>query len=551
MSDPFEFYFDQFKQTLIDCRDLYVNSARLCVQQYPDLIPHPRSNFVQLMDDLHRGLLIKTFASISEADKRWSGPERKLAQELFLHVWGQLLTGRELRDAILGVSQHAITLSWLSLVRPFAEIEPLREQIGKLETIVVRLSNLVAKSDGTLTQSEANVLASIRDELNRHLRAIPFDSDHETADRTGSQAVTHMQKEISTVRTTYTLKPIPNQVAALDPDDDPIPIPGDPLKEAMAELDGLIGMEGIKEEVRSLTNFILMQRQRREADLPELKLSLHTVFTGNPGTGKTTVARIVGHILGAMGILKKGHVVETDRSGLVAEYAGQTAPKTNKKIDEALDGILFIDEAYSLVGEGTEDNYGNEAVQTLLKRMEDDRDRLVVVLAGYPEPIDRLLKSNPGLSSRFSRNIHFEDYPPSDLGRILQSICDSNHYDLPAITRAKFLSAMTWLCAHKDEHFGNGRLVRNAFENAVRRLANRIASVAPVTKEMLTRFEAEDLQFDDVPDSAVDDLANARFTLQCSECERESKIGLEMLAKRVKCPCGHRFVADWCELVQA
>jgi len=523
------------------------------VQQFPDLIPAPKERFVHLMDDLHRGLLIKTFASISEADKRWSASERKLAQELFLHVWGQLLTGSELREAILGISKQAVTLKWLSLVRPFAEIEPLRERIGRLETIVVRLSNLIAKSDGTLTQSEANVLASIREELDRHLRFLPFDSEHgghnELEPKEAvSVPVSQLREEVSNVRTKCTLNAQPDsQSAKLDPEDDSISVPGDPLKEAMAELEMLVGMDGIKEEVHSLANFILMQRQRREAGLPELKLSLHTVFTGNPGTGKTTVARIIGQILGAMGILKKGHLVETDRSGLVAEYAGQTAPKTNKKIGEALDGILFIDEAYALVADGSDDNFGNEAVQTLLKRMEDDRDRLVIVLAGYPDPMERLMRSNPGLSSRFSRNISFADYDPIDLGRILQSICDTNHYELPSHARAKFISAMTWLCENKDEHFGNGRLVRNVFENAVRRLANRIANMAPITKEMLTHFEADDLQFDHVPDDILNP-ENASFQLQCEDCARTNVVGFEVLGQRVKCPCGSRFQADWAEL---
>src|SRR5438128_1209346 len=163
------------------------------------------------------------------------------------------------------------------------------------------------------------------------------------------------------------------------------------------------------------------------------------VFTGNPGTGKTSVARIIGRIFGAMGILAKGHLIETDRSGLVASYAGQTGPKTNKKIDEALDGVLFIDEAYSLVADSSEDAYGREAVQALLKRMEDDRQRLVIILAGYPEPMDALLRSNPGLSSRFSTNLAFDDYRPSELGRIFQSLCDKNRYQVPGATQAKLL----------------------------------------------------------------------------------------------------------------
>jgi SpoVK/Ycf46/Vps4 family AAA+-type ATPase len=152
----------------------------------------------------------------------------------------------------------------------------------------------------------------------------------------------------------------------------------------MAELDDLIGLSGVKQEVRTLANFLKVQVERTKAGLPAAALSLHMVFGGNPGTGKTSVARIVGKIFGAMGVLPRGHLIETDRSGLVAEYAGQTGPKTHKKIEEALDGVLFIDEAYTLIHAEGDDPYGHEAVQTLLKRMEDDRDRLVVILAGYP-----------------------------------------------------------------------------------------------------------------------------------------------------------------------
>ena len=166
-------------------------------------------------------------------------------------------------------------------------------------------------------------------------------------------------------------------------------------------------------------------------------MSLHMVFTGNPGTGKTTVARIIGKIFAAMGVLKKGHLIETDRSGLVAGYAGQTGPKTNAKIDEALDGVLFIDEAYSLVAEEGQDAYGMEAVQAVLKRAEDDRDRLVVIMAGYTEEMNTLLDSNPGLSSRFNRVLQFEDYSPVELARIYAWLCEKNHYKLAEGTRAE------------------------------------------------------------------------------------------------------------------
>jgi hypothetical protein len=322
------------------------------------------------------------------------------------------------------------------------------------------------------------------------------------------------------------------------------------LAEAMAKLDGLIGLTGVKHEVRTLTNFLQLQRQREQAGMPSTQLSLHMVFSGNPGTGKTTVARILGDIFGAIGILSKGHLIETDRSGLVAEFAGQTGPKTNKKIDEALDGVLFVDEAYSLVAESGDDPYGQEAVQTLLKRMEDDRDRLIVILAGYPVPMKSLLRSNPGLSSRFNTNLVFEDYKASELGWIFQTMCDKNHYEIPVLTQVKVLVGFKWLYDHRDEHFGNGRTVRNTFENSIRRLANRVAGTVPLTRELLARIHPEDIELSDVPAAVWGGLEEPtrRFVVQCPSCKKPGTVPTSYLGQRVMCKiCKNRFIAAWGE----
>jgi adenylate kinase family enzyme/DNA-directed RNA polymerase subunit RPC12/RpoP len=274
------------------------------------------------------------------------------------------------------------------------------------------------------------------------------------------------------------------------------------------------------------------------------------VFQGNPGTGKTTVARIVGRIFKALGLLKKGHLVETDRSGLVAEYAGQTAPKTNRKIDEALDGILFIDEAYSLVAADRTDAYGQEAVQTLVKRMEDDRHRLVVILAGYPGPMEQLLLSNPGLSSRINTQLVFEDYAPVDLGRIYHRMCQANHYVVPAAARVKLLLGFHWLYACRDEHFGNGRLVRNTFENSVRRLANRVASIVPVTRELLTVLTSDDIHLDTVPADMWQKMEGdtTKFAITCQQCGKTGHVRGSQLGSRVRCRhCQSRLMAEWGE----
>ena len=201
------------------------------------------------------------------------------------------------------------------------------------------------------------------------------------------------------------------------------PLEGDPYK----ELDELIGLEQVKEEVHSLANFVKIQKQREKKGLKIPKMSLHLVFTGSPGTGKTTVARIVARIYKDLGVLKKGHTVETDRSGLVANYVGQTATKTNAIVDSALNGVLFIDEAYALVPTANKNNdYGQEAISTLLKRMEDDRDRLVVIVAGYTNEMKRFIDSNPGLQSRFNRYINFPDYTSGELCDIFNMYVKKN-----------------------------------------------------------------------------------------------------------------------------
>lgn len=256
-------------------------------------------------------------------------------------------------------------------------------------------------------------------------------------------------------------------------------------------LNQLVGLSAVKKDVETLKNFIKIQQLRAETGLKISSMSYHCVFTGNPGTGKTTVARIVASIYKEMGVLKKGHLVETDRAGLVAEYVGQTAAKTHKKIDEALDGVLFIDEAYSLIGQGQD--YGKEAIATLLKRMEDDRERLVVILAGYTDEMTQFINTNPGLQSRFNRYIDFPDYSAIELMQIFTCNLDKYEYvlsDEAVVTLANFFEDAV---AHKDKNFGNARFVRNIFEKTLERQANRLASVCNLTSEKLSLIEVEDL----------------------------------------------------------
>ena len=266
------------------------------------------------------------------------------------------------------------------------------------------------------------------------------------------------------------------------------------LEQVMETINALVGMEKIKEQIATLVNLIKVQKEREERKLPATPLSLHAVFYGPPGTGKTTIARMLGRVFRCLGLLKKGQLVETDRAGLVAGYVGQTAINVDNVVQKALDGVLFIDEAYALVPDdiGGRD-FGQEAVNTVLKRMEDYRERLVVIVAGYTDEMDRFIKSNPGLKSRFSRYFYFDHYAPEELLRIFDSFCANAKFTVRDDARNAMLALLTALHARRDRAFGNGRLVRNIFERVVERQANRLAAVTPLTDELLCTIEAVDI----------------------------------------------------------
>ena len=269
------------------------------------------------------------------------------------------------------------------------------------------------------------------------------------------------------------------------------PLEGDPYQ----ELDELVGMKQVKDEVRSLANFVRVQKQREAKGLKTAKVSYHLVFYGSPGTGKTTVARIVGRIYKDLGVLKRGHTVETDRAGLCGQYVGQTGPKTDSVVAKALDGVLFIDEAYSLVPEGGAGNdYGQEAISTILKRMEDYRDRLVVIVAGYKNEMQRFIDSNPGLQSRFNRYIDFPDYSGDELTEIFMRRAKKNQYTVTPEALAYLKKRMELAVEHKDRNFGNARFARNIFEQTIQQQANRLEGKTNLTEKQLTELTLEDIR---------------------------------------------------------
>lgn len=266
------------------------------------------------------------------------------------------------------------------------------------------------------------------------------------------------------------------------------------LQKLLDELDSLTGLDKIKQNVRSLINLAKVRKLREEQGMPIPAMSLHLVFMGNPGTGKTTVARLIAQLYYAIGVLSKGQLVEADRSALVAGFVGQTAVKTSEMIKKALGGVLFIDEAYSLTSAEGSNDFGHEAVETILKAMEDDRDDFVVIVAGYEELMEKFIASNPGLASRFNRYFVFEDYTGDQLYDIFASMCGKNQYELSEDAEGFARKFFSELYEMRDENFGNARHVRNVFENMVSVHSDRVAALDSPSKEELTKVIKEDFE---------------------------------------------------------
>lgn len=319
------------------------------------------------------------------------------------------------------------------------------------------------------------------------------------------------------------------------------------LTGVMKELEELVGISVVKTKVRELANFAKVQQLRIKQGLRPIPTSYHLVYTGNPGTGKTTVARLMGRIFRSLGVLRKGHVVECDRSALVAEYVGQTAVKTNAMIDAARDGILFIDEAYSLIKE--HEDFGQEAIETLIKRMEDDRDRLIVIVAGYPEKMERFIQSNPGLHSRFNRTIAFPDYVPGELCRIFSLLCRRSGLTLAPGLREKLVHYCHRVHANREQNFGNARLVRNLFEEVINAQASRLADATELDAQALTALLPVD--FAAVSEESLADYRRneGRYTVRCPHCDQVYSWLPEANITEAQCgACGKNYDAEFGEM---
>lgn len=411
---------------------------------------------------------------------------QKVALQILLDVTkGQQATAAQLDELLLPA-----VLSKLDEEKGTRHLAPALNSIYKFAQAVV-------KSDGTITMQEMEALSHVWQLLHANRKITSYqDGLAQVTPIPNSATPATPPANSANPSPSPTVSGQPPAAATESPAEEPAKTPEELtqiLDAAMAELNDLVGMENIKEEVKTLANFLKVQKIRQDRGLATTSVSLHSVFCGPPGTGKTTIARLTSRIFQGLGFLKKGHLIETDRAGMVAGYIGQTAKKVDDLVNSALDGVLFIDEAYALVPGDTGRDFGQEAIDVLLKRMEDYRDRLVVIVAGYTDEMTEFVEANPGLKSRFNRYFYFSDYTPEELLKIFEKFCNKSHFKLTDATRERLLKLLEDLYINRDRTFGNARIVRNLFEKSIERQANRLAVLSSFTDDVLTTLLPEDI----------------------------------------------------------
>jgi Holliday junction resolvasome RuvABC ATP-dependent DNA helicase subunit len=448
-----------------------------------EMLVQPELDRLKITSDSATGLFKWQFVifavCVCNADGRVSPEEGNLFYELFHRIKPQYGIRNE-----TAIQNMYPKLTPLRLKRsPFLDALDGNDQLkgtnygSRFRDLTLRMLNMFVSAEGVRSESKSAYVAQAEGSLVRLTTTPPM--GHVVPHQTGVGIV-------------GANAPVAQQKAATG-EPTPTTVKARPLEEILTDLDGLIGLSAVKQDVRQLANYVKVLQIRQAKGFKVSDMSYHMVFYGKPGTGKTTVARLIGEIYKALGVISRGHLVEADRAKLVAAYVGQTAIKTTEVVNTALGGVLFIDEAYTLAPADSRGNdYGQEAIDTLLKLMEDHRNDLVVIVAGYPDEMGRFIASNPGLQSRFNKYLSFEDYTPEELVEIFNHFCKQNDYCLtePATETIKtfFRSAYD----ARDRMFGNARLARNVFEKAIESQSTRILNT-DMTSDVLTTIEACDI----------------------------------------------------------
>jgi tellurite resistance protein len=515
----------ELAQAMQDCRQLYLS----CVSPSPGFQQAAMQQLAASQDRLHRGLLAKIYATIAEADGRWTFEEQRCVTALLQHV-GVPWSPDQLAQTAHKVARQAAKLEWARLLQPFRAIPELRARTADLETVVVRVANLIAKADGLVAAKETAVLHAIQAEF-RTERLSAAAGPPPTAASAAADADLPWVGAV-----------VPHRTKRLKSD------AASQREQSLRKLDSLVGLRHVKQEIRALADWAFLQNQRRQAKLPCEPTDTRFLFVGRAGTGKTQVARLLSEILAASGVLKRGQLVEANGFDLVSREPGDAANVIKAKLRDAIGGTLLIEYAGALFSAG-ESSTAN-VLRALQQNLVAHAGRLAVVLADHSDRLLSVLDRNADWQPMFRRYWRFDDYRAGELGQILQFHCNRSQYQVTRLAQIKLLLGFDWHLHQDAERFGFGHGVQRVFERAVHQLAGRIAGISPLTKPLLTTFQDADIVFDGVPEEVFGNLADPRrtFTIRCPGCESVNVVGPEFLGIGVECMrCQHRFVCAWGE----
>ncbi|MCU0873988.1 MAG: hypothetical protein MUE50_16755, partial [Pirellulaceae bacterium] len=507
----------ELAQAMQDCRQLYLS----CVSPSPGFQQAAIQQLAVSQDRLHRGLLAKIYATIAEADGRWTYEEQRCVTALLQHV-GVPWSPEQLEPTARKIARQAARLDWQRLLQPFWERPELRGRMADLETLVVRIANLIAKADGLVAAKETAVLQSLQVEFRAGRPAAALASPLSAA----SAGVDADLPWVGAVA--------PAKAKRLRTDTGPL------REQSLRKLDALVGRRPLKQEIRALADWAFLQNQRRRADLPYEPTDTRFLFIGRAGTGKTQVARLLSEILAASGVLKRGQLVEINAFDLVSREPRDAANVIKAKLREAIGGTLLIEYAGALFSAG-ESSTAN-VLRALHQNLVAHAGRLAVVLADQSDRLLNLLDRSGDWQPMFRRYWRFDDYRAGELGQIFQFHCSRSQYQVTRLAQIKLLLGFDWQLRQDAERFGYGHGVQRVFERAVHQLAGRIAGISPLTKPLLTTFQDADVVFDGVPDEVFANLADPRrtFTIRCPGCESVNVVGPEFLGIGVECMrCQH------------